>query len=75
MGIISCIDKVFFLMAVMYVFVSQVNFPLCTIAHTPRLPEHCVEYAKVLVWPQELPFGGIVLCRLHVMVHCIVSLN
>ena len=36
----------------------QVNFPLCTIAHTPRLPEHCVEYAKVLVWPQEKPFGG-----------------
>ena len=36
----------------------QVNFPLCTIAHTPRLPEHCVEYAKVLVWPQEHPFGG-----------------
>lgn len=37
---------------------SQVNFPLCTIAHTPRLPEHCIEYAKVLVWPQEHPFGG-----------------
>lgn len=36
---------------------SQVNFPLCTIAHTPRLPEHCIEYAKVLVWPQENPFG------------------
>lgn len=31
----------------------QVNFPLCTIAHTPRLPEHCIEYVKVLLWPKE----------------------
>ncbi|XP_071504733.1 NEDD8-activating enzyme E1 catalytic subunit-like [Diadema antillarum] len=36
----------------------QVNFPMCTIAHTPRLPEHCIEYAKVLLWPQEEPFGA-----------------
>lgn len=36
----------------------QVNFPMCTIAHTPRLPEHCIEYAKVLLWPQEDPFGA-----------------
>lgn len=35
----------------------QVNFPLCTIAHMPRLPEHCVEYVKVLQWPKEQPFG------------------
>ena len=35
----------------------QVNFPLCTIAHTPRLPEHCVEYVRLLVWPKEQPFG------------------
>jgi len=35
----------------------QVNFPLCTIAHTPRLPEHCIEYARVLLWPKEKPFG------------------
>lgn len=35
----------------------QMNFPLCTIAHTPRLPEHCVEYARVLLWPKENPFG------------------
>ena len=33
------------------------NFPICTIAHTPRLPEHCIEYVKLLLWPQENPFG------------------
>ena len=48
-----------------YFFVYQVNFPLCTIAHTPRLPEHCVEYAKVLVWPQEHPFGGMMFDSLY----------
>ncbi len=36
----------------------QVNFPLCTIAHTPRLPEHCIEYVRVLLWHKENPFGG-----------------
>ncbi|VUZ56702.1 unnamed protein product [Hymenolepis diminuta] len=35
----------------------QVNFPLCTIAQTPRLPEHCVEYVRLLLWPKEQPFG------------------
>ncbi|CAD6185799.1 unnamed protein product [Caenorhabditis auriculariae] len=39
-------------------FPPQVNFPLCTIAHTPRLPEHCIEYIKVVVWPKERPFEG-----------------
>jgi ubiquitin-activating enzyme E1 C len=34
-----------------------VNFPLCTIASKPRLPEHCIEYAKILLWPKEKPFG------------------
>ena len=37
---------------------EQVNFPLCTIAHTPRLPEHCIEYVRVLLWPKEQPFGS-----------------
>lgn len=31
---------------------------MCTIAHTPRLPEHCIEYVKVFLWPQEKPFGS-----------------
>ncbi|KAI9252136.1 hypothetical protein BY458DRAFT_582565 [Sporodiniella umbellata] len=28
------------------------TFPICTIANTPRLPEHCVEWASVLEWPR-----------------------
>ncbi|KAJ3857045.1 hypothetical protein EV368DRAFT_61171 [Lentinula lateritia] len=27
-------------------------FPICTIANTPRLPEHCIEWVSVLQWPQ-----------------------
>ncbi|XP_072454814.1 NEDD8-activating enzyme E1 catalytic subunit isoform X4 [Notamacropus eugenii] len=34
-----------------------VNFPMCTIASMPRLPEHCIEYARILQWPKEQPFG------------------
>lgn len=33
------------------------NFPLCTIANTPRLPEHCIEYANVVLWGKLKPFG------------------
>lgn len=28
------------------------TYPICTIANTPRLPEHCIEYASVLEWPK-----------------------
>ncbi|KAH8995403.1 NEDD8 activating enzyme [Lactarius akahatsu] len=28
------------------------GFPICTIANTPRLPEHCIEWASVLEWPK-----------------------
>ena len=38
-------------------FPPQVNYPLCTIAHQPRLPEHCIEYIRVLLWSKEKPFG------------------
>ncbi|CAE7780128.1 uba3 [Symbiodinium necroappetens] len=36
-------------------FPPQVNYPLCTIAETPRLPEHCIEYALVVMWEQRFP--------------------
>ncbi|KAK9457715.1 hypothetical protein V1511DRAFT_494397 [Dipodascopsis uninucleata] len=31
---------------------KQETFPICTIANTPRLPEHCIEWASVLEWPR-----------------------
>lgn len=34
----------------------QVTFPICTIANTPRVPEHCIEWASVLEW--ERHFGA-----------------
>lgn len=34
----------------------QVVYPICTIANTPRLPEHCIEWASELEWPRV--FGG-----------------
>ncbi len=51
-GITACVD------CTLDLFPPQVNFPLCTLAHTPRLPEHCVEYVRILLWPKENPFGG-----------------
>lgn len=27
-------------------------YPMCTIANTPRLPEHCIEWASVVQWPK-----------------------
>lgn len=51
-GITACIE------CTLDLFPPQVNFPLCTIAHTPRLPEHCVEYVRLLLWPKENPFSN-----------------
>lgn len=40
-------------------FPQATNFPLCTIANTPRLPEHCIEYANVVLWNKLKPFGNV----------------
>ena len=37
-------------------FPPQQKYALCTIQSTPRLPEHCISYAKILQWPNEKPF-------------------
>lgn len=41
-------------------FGKQVTYPLCTIANTPRVAEHCIEWASVVAWPKEGPklFGN-----------------
>ncbi|PVV01228.1 hypothetical protein BB560_004363 [Smittium megazygosporum] len=31
------------------------TYPICTITNTPRLPEHCIEYASVVLWPKFFP--------------------
>lgn len=35
-----------------------VNYPICTIANKPRLPQHSVEYVQTLLWSKEWPFGN-----------------
>ncbi|KAL4226530.1 NEDD8-activating protein uba3 [Mactra antiquata] len=50
-GMTACVE------CTLDLYPPQVNFPLCTIAHTPRLPEHCIEYVRILLWPKEHPFG------------------
>uniref|UniRef100_A0A8C1GQ22 NEDD8-activating enzyme E1C n=1 Tax=Cyprinus carpio TaxID=7962 RepID=A0A8C1GQ22_CYPCA len=53
-GMTACID------CTLELYPPQINFPMCTIASMPRLPEHCVEYVRILLWPKEKPFGGVV---------------
>uniref|UniRef100_A0A672PGA4 NEDD8-activating enzyme E1 catalytic subunit n=1 Tax=Sinocyclocheilus grahami TaxID=75366 RepID=A0A672PGA4_SINGR len=50
-GMTACID------CTLELYPPQINFPMCTIASMPRLPEHCVEYVRMLLWPKEKPFG------------------
>lgn len=33
----------------------QKTYPLCTLAETPRLPEHCITYITQIVWAQQFP--------------------
>ena len=34
-----------------------VNLQMCTIANTPRQPEHCIQYALIVLWNKEKPFS------------------
>lgn len=54
-GISACIE------CTLDLFPPQVTYPLCTIANTPRLPEHCIEFVKVIQWGKEAPFDGAIL--------------
>uniref|UniRef100_A0A6Q2XFT2 NEDD8-activating enzyme E1 catalytic subunit n=1 Tax=Esox lucius TaxID=8010 RepID=A0A6Q2XFT2_ESOLU len=51
-GMTACID------CTLELYPPQINFPMCTIASMPRLPEHCIEYVRMLQWPKDTPFGG-----------------
>lgn len=51
-GLTACIE------CTLDLYPPQVTYPLCTIANTPRLPEHCIEYVKVIQWPKENPFDS-----------------
>lgn len=53
-GITACVE------CTLDLFPPQVTYPLCTIANTPRLPEHCIEYVKVIQWPKENPFDCVI---------------
>lgn len=50
-GITACIE------CNLDLYPPPVNYPLCTIANKPRLPEHTIEYVKTLLWPKEQPYG------------------
>ncbi|CAK84057.1 unnamed protein product (macronuclear) [Paramecium tetraurelia] len=34
---------------------KQLQYQMCTIASTPRLPEHCIAYAYEVLWSKEQP--------------------
>ncbi|XP_046835883.1 NEDD8-activating enzyme E1 catalytic subunit [Vespa crabro] len=53
-GLTACIE------CTLDLYPPQITYPLCTIANTPRLPEHCIEYVKVIQWPKENPFESII---------------
>lgn len=34
---------------------KNTTYPICTITNTPRLPEHCIEWALIIEWPRVFP--------------------
>lgn len=48
-------------------------FPICTIANTPRLPEHCIEWASILEWPRV--FKGILSLFIPLQLRADVSMQ
>jgi len=39
----------------LWLFPPQTKYPLCTLAETPRSAPHCIEYAKIAMWPTIFP--------------------
>jgi ubiquitin-activating enzyme E1 C len=50
-GLTACVE------CTLDLYPPQKTYPLCTIASKPRLPEHCIEYARIMSWTDEKPFG------------------
>jgi ubiquitin-activating enzyme E1 C len=40
----------------LHMLTPKVTYPVCTIANTPRLPEHCIEWANEIEWPKHFAY-------------------